>query len=313
VTVFRFIEAKRAEFPVSLSARLLGVSRSGFHAWRRRPPSDRALSDAWLTERIKEIHTASRGTYGSPRVHAELRRQGIRVGKKRVERLMRAAALSGDHRRRKGKTTLRVQGVRVASDLVERDFNPEAPNRLWCADIKEIPTWEGKLYLASVLDCFSRRVVGWSMRDDMRSELVVDALEMAVARRRPAPGLVHHSDQGGQYVALVFGQRCRAAGIAQSMGSKGDCFDNAAIESYHATVEKDLLRRRSFRTKQEARTALFDYIESFYNRERLHSTLGYRSPQEFERDHDERRADCASGTVEMIFNQVGPAARAPPP
>jgi putative transposase len=303
VTVFRFIEAKRAEFAVSLSARLLGVSRSGFHAWRRRPPSERALSDAWLTERIKEIHAASRGTYGSPRVHAELRRQGIRVGKKRVERLMRAAALSGDHRRRKGKTTLRVQGVRVASDLVERDFDPEAPNRLWCADIKEIPTWEGKLYLASVLDCFSRKVVGWSMRADMRSELVVDALEMAVARRRPAPGLVHHSDQGGQYVALLFGQRCRAAGIAQSMGSKGDCFDNAAIESYHATLEKDLLRRRSFRTKQEARTALFDYIESFYNRERLHSTLGYRSPAEFERDHDERRADCASGTDEMIFDQ----------
>jgi putative transposase len=211
---------------------------------------------------------------------------GIRVGEKRVERLMRAAGLSGDHRRRKGKTTIRVQGVRVADDLVERDFNPQAPNRLRCADIKEIPTWEGKLYLASVLDCFSRRVVGWSMRDNMEAELVVDALEMAVARRRPEPGLIHHSDQGSQYVALVFGQRLRGAGIAQSIGSKGDCFDNAAIESYHATIEKDLLRRRSFRTRQEARTALFDYIESFYNRERLHSTLGYRSPDEYERDHE---------------------------
>jgi putative transposase len=303
MTVFRFIEAERAEFPMSLSARLLGVSRSGFHAWRRRAPSDRALSDAWLTEKIKEIHARSRGTYGSPRVHAELRRQGIRVGKKRVERLMRAVGLSGDHKRRKGKTTLRVQGVRVASDLVERDFNPTGPNRLWCADIKEIPTWEGELYLASVLDCFSRKVVGWSMRDDLKAELVVDALEMAVARRRPEPGLVHHSDQGSQYVALVFGQRLRTHEIAQSMGSKGDCFDNAAIESYHATLEKDLLRRRSFRTKQEARTALFDYIETFYNRERLHSTLGYRSPVEFERDHNERRGDCASGTDEMIFNQ----------
>jgi putative transposase len=303
VTVFRFIEAEQAEFPISLSARLLGVSRSGFHAWRRRPPSERALNDAWLTEKVKEIHAQSRGTYGSPRVHAELRRQGIRVGRKRVERLMRQAGISGDHKRRKGRTTIRVQGVRAACDLVERDFNPQAPNRLWCADIKEIPTWEGKLYLASVLDCFSRRVVGWAMRDEMPAELVVDALEMALARRRPAPGLVHHSDQGSQYVALVFGQRLRAAGIAQSMGSKGDCFDNAAIESYHATLEKDLLRRRSFRSKQEARTAIFDYIESFYNRERLHSTLGYRSPAEFESDHDQRRGDCASGADEMIFNQ----------
>jgi putative transposase len=299
VTVFRFIEAEKVTFPISLCSRMLGVSRSGFHAWRRRAPSERALADVWLTARIREIHTQSRGTYGSPRVHAELRRQGIRVGRKRVERLMAAADLSGLHRRRKGKTTIRVQGVRVASDLVERDFNPEAPNRLWCADIKEIPTWEGKLYLASVLDCFSRKVVGWSMRADMQAELVVDALEMAVARRRPAPGLVHHSDQGSQYVALVFGQQLRAVGIAQSMGSTGDCFDNAAIESYHATLEKDLLRRRSFRIRQEARTALFDYLEVFYNRERLHSTLGYRSPEEYEHDHHER-GDCER-EEEIIF------------
>jgi putative transposase len=308
VTVFWFIEAEQAEFPISLSARMLGVSRSGFHAWRRRAPCERTLSDAWLTVRITEIHAQSRGTYGSPRVHAELRRQGIRVGRKRVERLMRAAGLSGYHKRRKGKTTISVHGVRVADDLVERDFNPSAPDRLWCADIKEIPTWEGKLYLASVLDCFSRKVVGWSMRTDMQAELVVDALEMAVARRRPVPGLVHHSDQGSQYVALVFGQRLRTHEIAQSMGSKGDCFDNAVIESYHATLEKDLLRRRCFRTKQEARTAMFDYIESFYNRERLHSTLGYRSPEEFERNHDRRRDDCASGTDEMIFIEKAEAA-----
>jgi putative transposase len=253
--------------------RLLGVSRSGFQAWERRAPSQRALHDAWLLEQIRVIHRRSRETYGSPRVHAELRRRGVRVGRKRAERLMRTAGLSGCQRRRKGKTTIRVQGVRVASDLVERDFNPTAPDRLWCADIKEIPTWEGKLYLASVLDRFSRKVVGWSMRADMQAELVADALEMAVARRRPAPGLVHHSDQRSQYVALLFGQRLRTHEIAQSMGSKGDCFDNAAIESYHATLEKDLPRRRSFRTKQEARTAIFDYLESFYNRQRLHSTL----------------------------------------
>lgn len=301
MSVFTFIEAEQAEFPISLSARMLGVSRSGFHAWRRRPPSDRALNDAWLLEQIREIHAQSRGTYGARRVHAELRRQGIRVGRKRVERLMRAAGLAGYQRRRKGKTTFRVQGVRVADDLVERDFNPEAPNRLWCSDIKEIPTWEGKLYLASVLDCFSRKVVGWSLRDNMEAELVVDALEMAVIRRRPAAEeLIHHSDQGSQYVALVFGRCLREAGIAQSMGSKGDCFDNAAIESYHATLEKELLRGRSFRTRQEARTAVFDYIETFYNRERLHSTLGYRSPDQFERDHEQGRRDCASGTDVMI-------------
>ena len=204
-------------------------------------------------------------------------------------------------KRRKSRTTFRVPGVRVASDLVGRDFNPAAPDRLWCADIKEIPTWEGKLYLASVLDCFSRRVVGWSMRADMPAELVVDALEMAVARRQPGPELVHHSDQGSQYVALVFGQRLRKAGIAQSMGSKGDCFDNAAIESYHATVEKELLRGRSFRTRQEARSAVFDWIECWYNRERRHSRLGYRSPEQFERAYHERGDDCASGTDEKIF------------
>jgi putative transposase len=288
VTVYRFIEAERATFPISLSARLLDVSRSGFHAWRRRPPCKRALTDAWLGERIKTIHERSRRTYGSPRVHAELRRQGVHVGRKRVERLMAAAGLSGLHKPRKGRTTIRVQGVRVASDLVERDFNPQRPDRLWASDIKEIRTWEGTLYLASVLDCFSRRVVGWSMRSDMKAELVVEALEMALSRRRPERELVHHSDQGSQYVSLRFGQRCRQAGIAQSMGSKGDCYDNAVCEAFHASLEKDLLRRRSFPSRRQARTAVFDYIEAFYNRERLHSTLGYRSPDEFELDHERR-------------------------
>ena len=290
MTVFRFIEAERAVFPISLCCRMLGVSRSGFHAWRRRAPSQRSLADAWLVERIREIHERSRCTYGTPRVHAELRRQGVRVGRKRVERLMRAADISALVKRRRRGTTIRVQGVQVADDLVDRDFSPAAPNQVWCADIKQIPTWEGVLYLGSVLDCFSRRLVGWSMRTDMKAELVVDALEMAVARRRPEPGLVHHSDQGSQYVSLLFGQRCRQAGISQSMGSKGDCYDNAVKESFFASLEKDLLRRRAFRTRQEARTEVFDYIEVFYNRERLHSTLGYRSPEEYEQDQERR--DC---------------------
>jgi putative transposase len=286
--------------------RLLGVSRSGFHAWERRVPSQRSLHDAWLVERIRVIHARSRETYGSPRVHAELRRQGVRVGRKRAERLMRTVGISGSHRRRKGKTTIRVQGVRVANDLVDRNFVAVAPNQLWMSDIKEIPTWEGKLYLATVLDCFSRRVVGWSMRDNMRADLVVEALEMAVSRRRPAVGLVAHSDQGSQYVSLAFGQRCRQSGIAQSIGSKGDCYDNAVCESFHASLEKDLLRRRSLHSRQEARTAVFDYIEVFFNRERLHSTLGYRSPAEYEHDHE--RSDCADGTDQE--NYVEEQARA---
>jgi putative transposase len=306
VRCFRFIRAEKATHPVSLLCRLLGVSRSGFHAWERRAPSQRSLEDAWLVEQIRAVHTRSRETYGSPRVHAELRRQGLRVGRKRAERLMRIAGLSGSHRRRKGKTTIRVQGVRVADDLVDRNFVAEAPNQLWMSDIKEIPTWEGKLYLASVIDCFSRRVVGWSMRDDMRAELVVEALEMAVSRRQPSAGLIAHSDQGSQYVSLAFGQRCRQAGIAQSMGSRGDCYDNAVCESFHASLEKDLIRRRSLRTRQEARTAVFDYLEVFFNRERLHSTLGYRSPDEYERDHE--RGDCLREDELILIEEQAKAA-----
>jgi putative transposase len=199
VSVFGFIAAKKAEHSIKLMCRVLEVSRSGFHAWAARAPSPRAVADAELTGRIAEIHTDSLKTYGSPRVHAELRLEdGVRVGRKRVERLMRAAGLSGQVRRRRGKTTIRVQGVRTAPDLVERDFNPTEPNRLWAADITYIRTWEGWLYLASVMDCYSRRIVGWAIADHLRAELVIDALEMAVARRRPDRGLVHHSDMGSQ-------------------------------------------------------------------------------------------------------------------
>jgi putative transposase len=229
VKCFCFIRAERANHSISLMCRLLGVSRSGFHAWERRAPSARAVADARLTGRIRAMHARSRESYGVRRIHLDLREEGVRVGRKRVERLMRAAGLSGYVKRRKGKTTIRVPGVRVADDLVGRDFNPAAPNRLWASDIKYVATWEGTLYLATVLDCFSRKVVGWAMRADMQAELVVDALDMAVARRRPAGELVHHSDQGSQYVALVFGQRLRTAGIAQSMGSKGDCYDKTLV------------------------------------------------------------------------------------
>jgi putative transposase len=290
VKCFRFIAVEKAEYPISLLCRTLGVSRSGFHAWERRPPSGRDLGDAWLSERIVEIHAASRHTYGARRVHAALAHRGVRVGRKRVERLMRLRELSGLVPKRYRRTTIRVPGVRVADDLVDRNFAPTAPNQLWCADIKYVRTWQGWLYLGAIMDCYSRRIVGWSMRPDLGAELVVDALEMAVARRRRSPGLVHHSDQGSQYVSLLFGERCREIGVHRSMGSKGDCFDNAVAESFFATLEKDLLRRCSFATRQNARMAVFDYIEAFYNPIRLHSTLGYRSPIEYEKITKEKQA-----------------------
>ncbi len=289
MSVFRFIATQKANYSVSLMCRVLDVSHSGFHAWQRRVPSDRMLTDAWLVERIARVHRESRGTYGARRVHAALRQQGVRVGRKRVERLMRAQRLSGTVPRKRARTTIRVLGVRAAADLVERDFVPSAPNELWVADIKCIPTVAGWLYLAAVVDCFSRRVVGWSMRDDLRAKLVVDALEMAVERRRPGPGLVHHSDQGTQYVSLLFGERCRKADIEISMGCTS-AYDNAVAESFFASLTKDLLRRRPLRSRAEARTAVFDYIETFYNPIRLHSTLDYLSPVDYEKMKEEKQA-----------------------
>ena len=288
MSLYRFVAAEKANHSISLMCRLLGVSRSGFHAWQRRPPSDRALADAWLIERIAMIHRDSRGTYGARRVHAALRQQGIRIGRKRVERLMRAQRLTGAVPRKRARTTVRVPGVRPAADLVGGDFVPSAPNQLWVADIKYIPTAAGWLYLATVIDCFSRRVVGWSMRDDLRAELVVDALEMAVARRRPRPGLIHHSDQGKQYVSVLFGERCREADIEVSIGCTS-AYDNAVAESFFASLTKDLLRRRHFRSRAEARTAVFDYVESFYNPLRLHSTLDYLSPIDYEKMNEEQQ------------------------
>jgi putative transposase len=195
---------------------------------------------------------------------------------------MRQAGISGLVRRKRGRTTIRVPGVRVADDLVERQFRPVARNALWIADVTYLRTWEGWLYLAAVQDAYSRRIVGWSMADHMRSELVVDALQMAVARRRPAPGLIHHSDQGSQYVSLAFGQAARDAGIARSMGSKGDCWDNAVAESFFATLKKELVHRRSWPSRRELTTEVFEYIEAFYNRVRRHSTLGMLSPADYE-------------------------------
>jgi putative transposase len=302
VTIYRCIsEAKKAkELPVSLQCELLGVSVSGYWAWVKRPPSDRALYDAWLLERIRAIHGATKGRYGSPRVHAMLRRRGIRVGEKRVARVMRAAGLQGAFRRRRRGCTVPVAGVEPFGDLVGREFRPDAPDRVWAADIKQIKTGEGWLYLAAVQDLFSRRIVGWAMASHMRAELVVDALELAVRRRRPAKGTIYHSDHGGQFVALAFGQACHDAGIAQSMGAVGSCFDNAVAETFFATLTKELLLhdapKGGWATRAELRSAIFEYVEGFYNSSRLHSTLGMRSPAEFEADHAAGDTDSLART-----------------
>jgi putative transposase len=279
---FRLIDAKKAQHPVSLLCEVLGVSRAGYYAWKRRPVSARSRRDSQLLGAIRVVHAESKQTYGWPRVHAELRHRGVIASRKRIARLMRGAGLSGMVRRRRRGTTVSVPGIATAPDLVRRDFAPAAPNRLWVADLTEIQTWEGKLYLAVVIDCFSRRVVGWAMAEHRRTELVVDALHMALWQRRPDLGLIHHSDRGGQYVSLIFGQTARAAGIAVSMGAKGCALDNAVAESFFATLKKELSRRRSWPTRRELETAVFSWIEGWYNRRRLHSTLGYRSPVDFE-------------------------------
>jgi putative transposase len=282
--VFRFIETEKAHFPVAFLCRALGASPSGYYAWRKRPPSARAVADAALSTSIRQIHASSRGTYGAPRIQADLAdSHQTRCGRKRVARLMRAAGLVGVCRRRVVRTTRREETAPVSDDLVRRTFTAPAPNRLWVADITYLPTWQGFLYLAVVLDVFSRRVVGWAMADHLRTELVLDALEMAIWNRRPAPGLVHHSDHGCQYTSLAFGRRCRQTGIAVSMGSVGDCYDNALAESFFATLECELIARSRWRTRSEARMAVFDYIEGFYNPRRRHSALAYLSPAEYER------------------------------
>jgi putative transposase len=281
--VHHFIRAEKANHSVAMLCHVLEVSRSGFYAAERRPTCSRALEDARLIPRIAKIHNDSRRTYGVPRVHAMLAREGIRVGPKRVARLMRQEGISGLVERKKGKTTIRVPGITTAPDLVRREWNPTEPNRLWVADITYIRTWEGWLYLAAVLDCHSRRCVGWSIADHLRAEIVVDAVEMAVARRRPQAGLIHHSDHGSQYVSLALGARLREAGIETSMGAQGSALDNAVAESFFASLKKDLINRYSWPTKADARVATFEWIEAFYNRIRLHSTLGNLSPEEFEK------------------------------
>jgi len=268
--------------PITTQCRVLGVSASGYYAWAVRPASARATADAALMEQIRVIHTRSRGTYGERRVHAELAALGVHIGRKRVARLMRALGLAGVSRRKGTRTTIRDRDARPAPDLVDRDFTAAAPDRLWVADITYVPTWAGFLYLAVVLDAWSRRVVGWAMATHLRTALVLEALNMALAQRRPTE-VIHHSDQGCQYTAIAFGQRCGEMGVRPSMGSVGDAYDNAMCESFFATLECELLDRHRFQTQVEARMAIFEFIEGWYNPHRRHSALDYQSPINYER------------------------------
>ena len=281
--VYRFVERERAAHHLTTLCRVLGVSPGGYRAWSERRPSARARADATLLEAIRAIHARSRRTYGAPRVHAELRASGRAVGRKRVARLMRAAGLVGVHRRRRTAVTRSAGRALMAPDLVRRDFSATGPDRLWVTDITYLPTAAGFLYLAAIVDVWSRRVVGWAMADHLRTELVIAALDAAIAARDPAAGLIHHSDRGTQYTSIALGARLREAGIAASMGAPGTAYDNALIESFFASLETELIDRSSWADHAEARAAVFDWIERFYNRSRIHSSLGYLSPDEFER------------------------------
>jgi putative transposase len=272
--------------------RVLGVSTRGYYAWRNRKVSDRRQKDASLVVEIERIHRESRQTYGAPRIHAELREDGTRVGRKRVARLMRQARIVGVTRRKYVRTTQRDPRDRPAPDLVNREFAANGPDQLWVADITYIPTIAGFLYLAVVLDVWSRKVVGWSMSTRLATKVVVDALTMALDRRQPGHGLIHHSDQGCQYTSIEFGRRCREDGVRPSMGSVGDCYDNAMCESFFATLECELLDRSRFSTTTEAELAIFDFIEGFYNTKRRHSSIGQLAPAVFE-----ARASRATTTI----------------
>ena len=265
--------------------RVLHISSSGYYAWCKRQPSARTQADQRLSQRIREIHEKSKGTYGAPRIHAELADvDELHVGRKRVARLMRIEGLQGVSRRKAPHTTQRKPGARPAPDLVQRDFSASAPNRLWVADITYIATWTGWLYLAVVVDAWSRKVVGWAMSTHLQTTLVMDALRMAIHQRHPED-VIHHSDQGSQYTSLAFGQRCREAGVRPSMGSVGDCFDNALCESFFATLECELLNRSTFHNQPQARQAVFAFIEGWYNPHRRHSAIDYLSPNRYEALH----------------------------
>ena len=305
MTKFAFIHAEKAchqHWNIATCCRLLGVSRAGYYAWRDRAPSARSIADAVLSEAITASFTASRRTYGAPRIHADLAENGTRVGRKRIARLMRAAGIEGVHRRRRRwSSTQSDPNAGRAPDLVARRFHADAPDRLWVADVTYVPTVAGWLYLAVVIDVFSRRVLGWSMHANRKTRLVVDAVTMAAANRRREGadgviGVIHHSDQGAEYSSAELERELKRTGALASMGSVADCYDNALAESFFASIETELFERQPghrFNSHHDAKLAIFDWLEVFYNRRRRHSALGYLSPIRYEQQHRYRQTDAA--------------------
>jgi putative transposase len=275
---FRFVAAERASFPVRLLCRVVGAAASGFYAWLRRGPARREGADRGLGARVEAVFAASRGTYGSPRVHAELRAQGVRVGRNRVARLMREGGLSATVRRRAPRTTDSRHGHPVAPNLLGRRFAADRPDAVWLADISYLPTGEGWLYLAAIKDMATREIVGWSMADSLRADLACDALLMAIRRRRPPRGLLHHSDRGVQYASEPYQAILARHGFRCSMSRRGNCLDNAPMESFFGSLKTELVHRTAFPTREAARRAVFEYVEAFYNRRRRHSALGFLTP-----------------------------------
>ena len=293
---FALIDEEKSHHTISRMSRVLGVTAAGYHAWKKRPRSARVIEDEWIKERIVFHHEASRGTYGVPRLYDDLADEGVHVSRKRIARLMRELGRTGvsgrEGKRRRRKST--VPETDAVKDLVRRDFTADEPNQVWFSDITYVPTWEGWLFLAVVMDACTKRIVGWSMRDDLKSDIVVDALGMGTTLRRPDAGLVHHSDRGAQYRSLAFGKSLRDSGILASMGETGVPHDNAVTESVMATIKKECVHRHTFKTRDEARFEVFRYIEGFYNPHRRHSSLGNLSPAEFERRLEQERLSAAA-------------------
>jgi transposase InsO family protein len=281
--IFSSVKKHSDIWPVKLQCKVLGVSASGYYAWLKRQPSKRAVANQNLLGDICRIHWDSHKRYGSPRVHAVLRSEGHRIGRRRVEKLMRLNNLQAITKRRVRITTTDSRhNLPIAPNILDRNFGALAPNQKWLADITYIFTAEGWLYLAAVLDLFSRKIVGWAMRDHMRTELPLAALTMAIQRQRPDPGLIHHSDRGSQYASGDYQNALAKAGITSSMSRKGNCWDNAPMESFFHTLKTELVYHRTYATKEEAKRDLFHYVEAYYNRQRIHSAIGYLTPQQME-------------------------------
>lgn len=284
---YRFIAAEKACYPLALLCRVLAVARAGYYAWRQRGLSQRAAFDAALTKELIRLHGASRQTYGVPRLHADVKAAGWRVGRKRVARLLRLAGLHGVSRRRvTPRTTITDPSAAVAPNVLRRQFTAAAPDRAWVGDITYLPTGEGWLYLASLVDVYSRRVVGWALADHLRTELALEALQLALGQRHPEAGtLVHHTDRGCQYTARAYQAVLALQGITPSMSRAGNCYDNAMAESFNGTIKGELVAQAHWATREEARAAVFEWITVFYNRQRRHSSLGYQTPVDFETSH----------------------------